>query len=130
MLARITAAAAMAGLLTLSGCGPAKLDESRNWTLDPGGDSTRALDLPAQSKPQVLTVDFESSAAEVNVGVFKDADAAKLDDVPWTKAIKAETGKKSGTFTADVPANTATRVVVGNTTKKTEVKVQVTNRKK
>jgi hypothetical protein len=122
--------AVMAGLLALAGCGPAKLDETKTLVIDPAESPARSVILSAQPKAQAVTVEFESTADEVNVGVFKDADAKDLNTVAWAKAIKAETGKKSGTFTADIPENTAAQVVVGESKKKTDVKVHVTNKKK
>ncbi|MDB5309919.1 MAG: hypothetical protein JWO38_4121 [Gemmataceae bacterium] len=130
MFARAMTLSAAVGLLALSGCGPGKLDETKNWTLDPNDSPAHALILSAQPKPQTVTVEYDSTAGEISVGVFKDADAKSLDTIQWSKAIKTETGKKSGTLVVDIPENTATQVVIGDSAKKTDVKVHVTNMKK
>jgi hypothetical protein len=125
----MSSAVVVAGLLGLAGCGPAKLDVNHTLSIEPG--EAKALDLKAQPKPQAVTVEYDSAAVEVTVGLFKAADVpdADMEAVPLTKALKGETGKKDGTFTADVPADTATRVVVRGANKKTDVKLHVTNRK-
>lgn len=124
----VVTAVVAAGLVAAAGCGPAKLDETRTYSLDPGGDSGRALDLPAQPKPQTITVTYES-AEPVGVGIYKAGDVGEGLFVQPAKALKAEAGKTAGTLTADVPENTATRVVVSVETKKTDVKLHVTNKK-
>ena len=86
------------GFLTAAGCGPAKLDETRTYTLDPKADSARALDLPAQPKPQTVTVEYTSSEDGIEVGLYKAADVGKDLLVTPSKALKAEKGKKSGTL--------------------------------
>lgn len=129
MFARLIPCVAAAALLGLAGCGPAVLDQRVNWVIDPGETPARALDLDAQPKPQTLTVEYESSAAEVEVGVYKAADAKELETVQTSKALKAESGKKSGSLTVDIPEKTAVRVVVGGSRKKTDVKLHVTNKK-
>lgn len=126
MIARvILLSAALVGILSLAGCGPAKLDVSKTYTIDAGG--AQPIDLDPQSKPQTITVDYESSDGEVRVGVFNAADAGNIDSIQFSKAIKEEKGQK-GTLQADVPANTATRIVVEGRLKKTEVKLHITNR--
>lgn len=131
MFARfIIAPLGLLGLLALSGCGPAKLDETKNWTLEPG--EGHALDTSAQPKPQTITVEFESSAAPVDVLVFKAADAPGDDGIVEAaadKALGSKRGEKSGSFSAEVPENTPTRVVARGAMKKTDVKLHVTNRK-
>lgn len=127
MLARFVPAACAFGLLTLAGCGPAKLNVSQTLSLEAG--VSKGLDLPAQSKPQKITVEFTSSAGEVSAYVFKVSDAEALDDPEKHKDKALATKKSAGdTFAADVPANTATRVVFWSP-KKTEVGVKLTNAK-
>ena len=129
MLARAAFAVALAiPFLGLAGCGPAKLDVTKNYTLDPAGEHTYAIDLDAQSKPQTLNVEYEAADSEVTVAVYKASEAEDLETLQTSKAIKSESGKKSGKLTVEVPENTATRVVVGDSKAKTAVKLRVTNR--
>lgn len=115
-----------AGLVGLPGCGPAKLDVTKTMSLN-GESPAKSVILDPQPTAQQIKVEFESADAEVNVGVFKEADA-NLDSLDFSKAIAAEKGKKSGTVTADVPAKTGAQVVVEMVSKKTEVKLHVTNK--
>lgn len=126
MLARFFSLPLAAGLIALSGCGPARLDETKNYSL--GAGEYRSIDPPSQPKAQTITVEFESTAADVDIGVFKESDAKEIESVQFSKAIKAETGKKKGTLTADVPENTAYRVIL-QARGKTDVKLHVTNGK-
>jgi hypothetical protein len=64
----------------------------------------------------------------VTVAVYKSADAEDLGMLKTSNAIKSESGKKAGSFTVDIPENTATRVTVGDSKAKTSVKIRVTNR--
>ncbi len=125
-LARLFAFAV--GLAALTGCGPAKLNESRSYDIEPG--SAEGFELPAQAKPQKITVDFSSSDGDVIVLLFKVADA-QGDDALIADAKKALGMKKAtkDTLSVDVPENTATRLVVRGTGKKTKVDVKVTNQK-
>lgn len=127
MPARIALAAALLiGLAGLSGCGPARLDETTKFTID--AVSGRVLDLAAQPQAQKITVEFDSTAGEVKVGLFKTGTQVDADNLDLTKAIQG-TRAVSGAFTADVPGNTDTQVIVGGASKRTEVKLHVTNRK-
>jgi len=125
-----TALFALALALPLAaGCAPPKLDESRTWTMGVG--ETNSIDLPAITKPQKVTAEFTSSAADVTVLIIKESDAkgeAGLTNIDEGKAITKHKGK-SGSITADVPAGTATRVVATGANSKTEVTVKVTNSK-
>jgi hypothetical protein len=125
-----TALFALALALPLAaGCAPPKLDESRTWTM--GAGEANSIDLPAITKPQKVTAEFTSTAADVTVLIIKESDAPGqkgLETVDEGKAITKQKGK-SGTITADVPANTATRVVVTGANSKTEVTVKATNSK-
>jgi hypothetical protein len=129
MLTRLLPAAAIAAVLALAaGCGPDRLNESKSYTIEPmTGDG---FVLPAQPKPQKITVEFNSSECEVTVLLFNYADA-KDDQQALTADAKKALGHqkgKSGTFTADVPANTETRIVVRDGVKKTKVDLKVTNK--
>lgn len=128
MFARsLTAALAAALTLAAAGCGPPVLDEKRSLSVAPG--MPRAVDLPAVAKPQTVTVRYDAPAA-VNVYVLKTADFGDLNaEIPAAKALAKATGGKAGTLTADVPANTATRVVVDATDRKADVELHVTNKK-
>jgi len=112
----------------LPGCGPGKLEESRTWDLD--GGEARALDLPAVSKPQKINVEFTSSEGDVSAFVFKEEDVKGEDglrnaDINAKKAIASKTSKGE-TFSADVPENTSTRVIIF-AKRKTTVNLKVTN---
>ncbi|MBN9522161.1 hypothetical protein J0H58_27185 [bacterium] len=113
-------------LLAPAGCGPAKLDETRNYDLEPG--DVKSIILPAQPKPQRLTVSFDSNEP-VDVAVYKSDDAAELFSLPTSKALAIERAKTSGTLTADLGPDVATTVTVSALSKKATVKVHVTNRK-
>ena len=73
MPTRLLTIAIAFGALSLFGCGPSKLNESKSWELETGDG--RALDLPAVSKPQKVNVEFSSSDGDVTVLVFKEEDA-------------------------------------------------------
>ena len=91
-----------------SGCGPAKLNETKNLSVDAG--DAKSIDLPAVPKPQKITVEFSSTNSDVTVYLFKEEDAKGEDGLHMSDAKKAlakETGKAKS-FTADVPENTAT----------------------
>ena len=115
------------GLVTLAGCGPAKLDVTKTYTVEAGEPQIVFLD--AQPKPQKITVEFESSASPITVLLIKDADVPKDEDgfIPTSKAIAFKSGEKSATFSGDVPENTASRVIIRNANSKTSVKLRVTN---
>jgi hypothetical protein len=129
MVARaILAALMVAGLASLSGCGPARLDQTSKFTIDAHGTPGHTIELSAQPQPQAITVEFESSTTEVTAALFKAGEEVYPEKINLSKAIKGEKGK-SGKFTADVPANTATQIMVGEASKSTEVKLHITNRK-
>ena len=110
--------------LVLAGCGPAKLDITRNYNMD---GLPQVLILDPQPKAQKVTVEYESSASEVVVMIIKASDVPKEEEgiVPTSKAL-AFKKDKSGTFTADVPEKTETFVIVRGGTK-TDVKLRVHN---
>ena len=130
MLARAVLIAVVAiGLFSGVGCGPGKLNESRTWEM--GREDVKALDLPAVAKPQTIKVEFTSSDADVEVCLFKEADAkgdAGLSQATTDKALGKANGK-GGNFSAEVPENTATRVVAREAKGKTKVDIKVTNQK-
>lgn len=132
MLHRLFPSALVAvALVWLAGCGPAKLNVNKTLELD--SDGVNSIDLPAEPKPQKITVEFSSSDGEVSVYVFKEDDAkgeagllaapAKAD-----KALAKQTGQ-AGSLTADIPENTPTRVIVRSEGKKTNVTLKITNQK-
>ena len=93
-------------------------------------DEPKIVLLDAQSKPQNITVEFESTDSPVTVLLIKDSDLDKDDEGGFAapkKALAFKQGEKSGSFTAEVPANTATRVVV-RSSNKTNVKLHITNK--
>lgn len=129
MPTRVLALAVTAvALLWLTGCGPARLNETRTWTLD-GDTSARALDLPAQPKPQTINVEFSAPSNDVGVYLFKAEDAKGEDGIAYADPKKALGGKKGkeDSFSVEVPANTATRLITRWTGKATEVTFKVTN---
>jgi len=128
MLVRPALFAVALGLLLAGGCGPPKLNESKTYTLEPG--DANVLDFSAIPKPQKITVEFTASAADVSVYLIKDFKGNDgLNEPPKKEQILESKQGKSGSFSVDVPANTATRVVVRATSAKTEVTVTVTNSK-
>ena len=80
---------------------------------------------------QKITVEFSSSASEVVVYLIKDfKEDDGLNTTPSKAQILKEEKGKSGSFSVDVPENTATRIAVrGHTAAKTNVTVKVTNAK-
>lgn len=129
MHSRLSLIAAL-GLLCLAGCGPAKLDETKNWTLN-SETPARAMDLSAQPKPQTFTVEFTATGGDVSVFVFKEEDAKGEDGLayaPASKALGSKTASTGDSFKVDVPANTATRVIARAGGRKVELKIHVTNR--
>jgi hypothetical protein len=125
MCARLSAAALAVAFASLSGCGPAKLNQTKTLSVDVG--EARAIDLDGQPKPQKVNVKY-SSPEEVSVLVFKEVDARGDDmlDAGEGKALGKSKGK-DGTFSVDVPENTPVRVVVRGSPKKTDVKLEITN---
>jgi hypothetical protein len=115
------------GLFILAGCGPPKLNE--NWNPELLDGQARALDLPAVSKAQKINVEFSCPDTEVTVLVFKAEDAKGDEGMLGADAAKALAYKKgkADTFSADVPENTATRVIVRGAGKKTTVQLKVSN---
>jgi hypothetical protein len=127
MFLRLASVAAVAaGLVILSGCGPATLNFSKAYKMEPGRAEGPIFDK--QSKPQKLTINFTSSDGEVTVLLFKSEDVTELNifDLDPKKAL----GFKSGageTFVVDVPENTETRIVIRDAKKATNVDLKVTN---
>ncbi|MCI0700025.1 MAG: hypothetical protein L0241_02945 [Planctomycetia bacterium] len=114
-------------VLLIAGCGPAKLNETKTFPIDTG--EAKAFDLPAVSKPQKVTVDFSTTGAEIHVLLFKEEDAKGEDGLFNSNPAKA-LGKKNGkadSFSADVPENTATRIIVRNASAKTDVTLKFSN---
>ena len=115
-------------LLFLAGCGPAKLNESRSYELNPAEGDGFLLDK--QSKPQKINIEFTSSESEVTVLLFKAEDVPgeeKPLSVDEQKALGFKKGK-ADSFSVDVPENTETRLVIRGAMKKTKVDVKVTNK--
>lgn len=118
-------------LLVATGCGPKPINESKTLNLDLQTPANAVL-VPAQKKAVKLTVTFAATAGEVLVFVFKESDIPNDEAMTMADPAKAlASGKgKDGTFTADVPENTATRVVVrSSSVPKTDVKVTVSTGK-
>ena len=83
-----------------------------------------------EPKPQTIKVDFEADNPVI-VLVVKDADLSKDDDggfFPANKPLAAsKSGEKKGEFSAELPANTAARVVARASGGKATIKLHVTN---
>lgn len=110
------------------GCGPARLDVVRTIELEPA--VAHLLELPAQSAAQTITVEF-SSDQNVHVLLFRAADVPDADaasSVAANRALAAQKGTQ-GRFAADVPAKTATYLILRDSPKKARVEVKVSNRK-
>jgi hypothetical protein len=128
MPVRVLSAIALAtGFLLAAGCGPAKLNESHSYEIEPG--DAKGFECPAQPKPQKIIIDFTSSPEDVTVLLFKAAEVkdSEMPDTPEAKALGKQTGK-SGTLTVDVPENTATMFVVRGAKHPTKVDVKVSNK--
>jgi hypothetical protein len=125
MLSRLLPVAVV--VLLVMGCGPGKLDVNKPVELLDG--EAKAIDLPAVSKAQKINVEFSCPDTEVTVLVFKAEDAKGEEGMLGADAAKALAYKKgkADTFSADVPENTATRVIVRGAGKKTTVQLKVTN---
>lgn len=113
------------GLLFTFGCQPPRLDESKSYKMGPG--DANLLALPAISKAQTLKVEFTSSKSEVTVYVAKDV--GKDDETPKKEDTLEMKKGKAETFSVEVPANTATRVIVRDAHETTDVTLKVTNSK-
>jgi hypothetical protein len=117
----------MTGVVLLGGCGPARLNVDKKYTMDVG--DARAIDLEAQAKPQKVNVEFSVSEGEARVLVFRAEDAKGDEGIleaPASKALGSQRGS-TGNFTVDLPPNTRARVVIRDLTKKADVTIKVTN---
>jgi hypothetical protein len=121
----------LAGLVTLSGCGPAKLEVSKTKTVEAA--DYELVGLPKQSQEQKITIEVDATEP-VNILVI-DSSAEKGFDglAPADQVAKGKYGKKTNvkkdSLTADVPANAAVTVAIGGGTKRGEVKYSISNRK-
>ena len=116
-------------LLFTAGCGSKPLNVEKTLTLDTN-TAAQSIKLPAQSKAVKITVEFSSSDKDVSVHVFKESDISNdeaMTSLQKDKALGSATRGKEGKFTADIPENTATRVVVReHAAAKTDVTIKVT----
>ncbi|MBA2224807.1 hypothetical protein [Thermogemmata fonticola] len=115
------------GVVLFGGCGPARLNVDKKYTMDVG--DARAIDLEAQAKPQKVNVEFSVSEGEARVLVFRAEDAQGDEGIleaPASKALSSQRGS-TGNFTVDLPPNTKARVVIRDLTKKADVTIKVTN---
>jgi hypothetical protein len=117
--------------LFLAGCGPAKLDISKTYTIGGDAEHAKGFELDPQSKPQTLTIEFSSSGGDVEAVVFKKSDAADMDAVAMAAPSKALASKKgkNETFTVEIPENTGVWVAVMTAGDKKDVTLKVTNKK-
>ncbi|GIW84635.1 MAG: hypothetical protein WHU94_01380 [Thermogemmata sp.] len=117
----------MTGTVLLGGCGPARLNVDKKYTMDVGDG--RAIDLEAQKKPQKVKVEFSVSDGEARVLVFRAEDAQGEEGIleaPASKALGSQRGS-TGSFTVDLPPDTKARIVIRDLTKKADVTIKVTN---
>ncbi|MCX8140231.1 MAG: hypothetical protein N3E46_11160 [Gemmataceae bacterium] len=117
----------MTGTVLLGGCGPARLNVDKKYTMDVGDG--RAIDLEAQKKPQKVKVEFSVSDGEARVLVFRAEDAqgeGGILEAPASKALGSQRGS-TGNFTVDLPPDTKARIVIRDLTKKADVTIKVTN---
>jgi hypothetical protein len=126
---RLPAFVVALGFLAPAGCGAAKLDETKTVVVEPR--ENKACILPAQPRPQRLTVEFESDNP-VDVAVYKGEDVQgedKLSSPPVSKALATQSAATKGTLTVDLGPDVATSVVVSGLGKGANVKLHMTNRK-
>jgi hypothetical protein len=131
VLARACATVLAAGLLALSGCGPAKLEVKKTKTVAP--QDYELVGLQKQPEQQKITVEVDASEP-VNILVIDSASEPGFDGKsPEQQQALAKYGKKMGvkkdSLAADVPANTAVTVAIGGAPKTAEVKYSISNRK-
>ncbi len=114
--------------VTLTGCGPARLDVIKTYDL--AANSVEILEMSAQEKPQKFTIEF-SADTEVTVLLFRKADVPNPDAATYAAADKALGFRKGlrDTFSVEVPGNTATTLVVRGGQKAGRVELKLTNRK-
>lgn len=112
-------------LLAPAGCGPAKLDEKKTWPITAG--DTQMMHLPKQSRPQRVTVEYESDQP-VDVAIYKSEDVKEGDLVP-SKALAIDRAKTTGTIAADLGPDIGTTVTATALGKAANVKIHVHNRK-
>ncbi|HYH67087.1 MAG TPA: hypothetical protein VD866_20495 [Urbifossiella sp.] len=120
-------------LLAPGGCGPAKLEETRTWTVsasDSGmSGEVKTMMLPKQPKPQRITVEYESNQP-VDVGIYKSEDVKEGDiNLPTSKALALDRAKSAGSIQADLGPDVATTVTVTGLSKTATVKLTVHNKK-
>jgi hypothetical protein len=113
--------------LPLAGCGPAKLDITKTYKVVPG--DTQFVILPAQPKPQRITVEYEADQP-VEIGVYKSDDVKDQDTaLPTSKALKVEKATTTGTVAVDLNPDVSVTVTVTGLGKEAGVKLHITNRK-
>jgi hypothetical protein len=111
----------------LAGCGPARLNETKTYTLEPG--TAQSVLLDPQPKPQKINVEFSSTAAEVYVYFIKSQGKdEEVDVTPGKDITLASKNGKEGSFSVDVPENTRTRVIVRGANTKTDVTIKINNK--
>jgi hypothetical protein len=117
-------------LLLLSGCAD-KLNITKSYEVS--SVESKAIELPAQKVAQTINIDFSATGDAVSVLVFKEEDSPPGDraisNADATKALGKKINSKADKFSVDVPANTATRVVIWGTGKKSEVTIKIDNKK-
>lgn len=127
----LIATAVAACVLAAAGCGPAKFDATRSFSLS-GEQPAQANEVPPQSAAQTVKVEVTSdNAVDVYVLVGTTAaDAVNLEEKDVkAKAAASKTNTKGDTLTVQVPAGQGVTVWVGRsgTVQKASGTVKMTN---
>jgi galactose mutarotase-like enzyme len=133
-VSRVYRAGLVVVVVSLAGCGPARLKEDRSFTLpDAGtGDRDKVFQLKAQKSEQMIKVEV-TATEPVDVYVILTKDAENPADLSEADREKKATASRKGvtgeTVTAKVPANQASQVLIalGGKSKKADVTVKMTN---
>jgi hypothetical protein len=115
VLVRLPAFVLVVGLLSLSGCGPAKVASDINASLSPS-EPEKLYQIPKVSSERTIHVEATSSTAEIDVYVITDTDIDKFladaHDARPKKSVASKQKDKSVSLDATIPANTEATVVV------------------
>lgn len=118
------------GILSLVLAGCSKLDHESNFELE--SLASRSIHISAPTYEQKIKLTYSSSEVPVGVWIILDKDIPgdKEEFDPETLksgVIAKEKDKKEGVITATIPAKENYTIVVSRATKKTQVKIKLTN---
>jgi hypothetical protein len=108
-------------LVAAVGCGPARLNVEKKFSVGLDVKPAEGWALPAQSVEQTLKVEVSSSAPVdvfVLTGVNSDDAVVMFADELKKKAVTSKEDVKQDTITAKIPANQPATVVVRFNSKK------------